>query len=199
LATYQSPGLNNDIRFAFIRAGFLELNNVELPEEAIISNYMIYPTSGSFLYITDRYCHGNEGGLPRIPNPLYPPSETTSQGTFIYSEGLLRRQNDTVTVGVSDTYGAKTYFDVYLAKHTKIQITTANVSGEIVTVELVYTYMDGTTKTLEKEFDVNTSYLLDIDDFITLNYSCYKKLLSVRAKTDQGSTSATVTIDVVTE
>ena len=83
-----------------------------------------------------------------------------------------------------------------------ITISVSNVaSGETISVELTMVYADGSTTSETLTFNSSTTYTLGLNDYLNLanTSGVPKKYLQVQASSNLSSTSATVTVEVVTQ
>jgi len=130
-------------------------------------------------------------------------------GKYIYT-------SDAVPIGYNDTYGnpcgwtsqknrfglAWTPTKLYVCgcpiRFIKIDVSGINTTvGEVITVKLVATKADGSQNTLEKSFNSDTTYYLTDEELLQLLQGDYPvTAIEVYAKTNQGSTTASVYVTV---
>jgi hypothetical protein len=121
---------------------------------------------------------------------------------WLYGVGSLRKETDrTVNIGVDNTYGTETILHSGQGFSTfapKIRITRGGTFGdeETITVRVRFIFIDGTTSSLILEYvDMGSAWLTD-ENYLVLYPSCKPlSAISIQAKTDLLSTSATITID----
>jgi hypothetical protein len=189
----------------------------------ILSYYLkdVYPS-----YVNQGYVvSGNHdfeavyGGCPSMPNiptgytpvgvlvewdpsvsanePLVPPPPLGAVKIINYS---VRNQSVSVTPGTSGSYGSSAFIDLFFAIINAIIINVSGVaSGETITVNLTFYYTDGTSKSLTKQFTSSTTYQLTPSDLASLAYTAPFWYLQVQASSNLSSTSASVTVQAVTQ
>jgi hypothetical protein len=193
LPLYISPVSAKPSMLYYIRsAGPLELVDVELPDLSYVSSgYHIDVGNGSNMVI-NRWTTIHEAGPPTVP---------TVYG-FLYQPGMLLKQSVSVPVGTSGSYGSAVKINVAFANIVGITISVSNVaSGETISVELTMVYTDGSTTSETLTFSSSTTYTLGLSDYMNLaNASGLPKwYLQVQASSNLSSTSASVTVQVITQ
>jgi len=168
------------------------LVDVELPDLSYVSSgYHINVGNGSGIVI-NRWTTIHEAGPPTVP---------TVYG-FLYQPGMLLKQSVSVPVGTGGSYGNAVNINVAYADILGITISVSNVaSGETISVKLTMVYADGSTASETLTFSSSTTYTLGLDDYLNLaNTSGLPKwYLQVQASSNLSSTSASVTVQVVTQ
>jgi len=173
------------------------LDMVGLPAPQYLYNgYHIMPLPG--------VSHVNVEVISTVPSLLVPPPP---QG-FVHYVGVIRTQNVNVPVGTGGSYGSPAYVDLLKAIINAIIINVSGVaSGETITVNLTFNYSDGTTKSLTKQFTSSTTYQLTPSDIASIAYygpasnagQPFLWYLQVQASSNLSSTSASVTVQAVTQ
>ena len=127
---------------------------------------------------------------------------------FVHYVGVIRTQNVNVPVGTGGSYGSPAYVDLLKAIINAIIINVSGVaSGETITVNLTFNYSDGTTKSLTKQFTSSTTYQLTPSDIASIAYygpasniwQPFLWYLQVQASSNLSSTSASVTVQAITQ
>jgi len=193
LPLFISPPSAKPSMLYYIRsAGPLELVDVELPDLSYVSSgYHINVGNGSGIVI-DGWTTIHEAGPPTVPR-VY---------GFLYQPGMLLKQSVSVPVGTSGSYGSAVNINVAYANIVGITISVTNVaSGETISVKLTMVYADGSTTSETLTFTSSTTYTLGLNDYMNLaNTSGMPKwYLQVQASSNLSSTSASVTVQVVTQ
>jgi len=112
----------------------------------------------------------------------------------------IRNQSVSVTPGTSGSYGSSAFIDLFFAVINAIIINVSGVaSGETITVNLTFYYTDGTSKSLTKQFTSSTTYQLTPSDLASLAYTAPFWYLQVQASSNLSSTSASVTVQAITQ
>jgi len=112
----------------------------------------------------------------------------------------VRNQSVSVTPGTSGSYGSSAFIDLFFAVINAIIINVSGVaSGETITVNLTFYYTDGTSKSLTKQFTSSTTYQLTPSDLASLAYTAPFWYLQVQTASNLSSTSASVTVQAVTQ
>jgi len=173
------------------------LDMVGLPgPQALYNGYHIMPLPG--------VSNVNVEVINTAPSLLVPPPP---QG-FVHYVGVIRTQNVNVPVGTGGSYGSPAYVDLLKAIINAIIINVSGVaSGETITVNLTFNYSDGTTKSLTKQFTSATTYQLTPSDIASIAYygpasnagQPFLWYLQVQASSNLSSTSASVTVQAVTQ
>jgi len=170
----------------------IELVDVELPETSYTATgCQINIASGGVAIVRRTIIH--EGGPQIVP--------VVCNG-FVYQEGMLLKQTVSVPVGTNGSYGSAVNINVAYANIVGITISVSNVaSGETISVELTMVYADGSTTSETLTFNSSTTYTLGLNDYLNLaNPSGVpKRYLQVQAASNLSSTSASVTVQVVTQ
>ncbi len=176
----------------------LELDDVEFPDVSYTSTgYHVYTsnvvtnTTGLGIVIAKRVLL-HEGG-PQIVPSVY---------GFVYQPGMLNVQKVSVPVGTGGNYGSPVNVNVAYANIVGATINVSNVaSGETITVKLTMYYVDGSSTSETLTFNSSTTYTLGLNDYLNLaNPSGVPKwYLQVQAASNLSSTSASVTVQIVTQ
>jgi len=178
--------------FIVVNGPEVELVDVELPETSYIATgYHINFINGGVAIVRRTIIH--EGGPQTVPTVL---------NGFLYHEGMLLKQNVSVPVGTSNSYGSAVNINVAYANIVGVTISVSNVaSGETISVMLTMVYADGSTTSETLTFSSSTTYTLGLNDYINLanTSGVPKKYLQVQASSNLSSTSASVTVQVVTQ
>jgi hypothetical protein len=112
----------------------------------------------------------------------------------------VRNQSVSVTPGTSGSYGSSAFIDLLFAVINAIIINVSGVaSGETITVNLTFYYTDTSSKSLTKQFTSSTTYQLTPSDLASLAYTAPFWYLQVQAASNLSSTSASVTVQAVTQ
>jgi hypothetical protein len=194
LPLYISPATVSSSLFAYIQfsGSEIELVDVELPETSYSAvGCQISTSQGSVAIVRRTIIH--EGGPQTVP--------VVCNG-FVYQEGMLLKQTVSVPVGTNGNYGSAVNINVAYANIVGITISVSNVaSGETISVELTMVYADGSTTSETLTFSSSTTYTLGLNDYLNLanTSGVPKKYLQVQASSNLSSTSATVTVEVVTQ
>jgi len=193
LPLFISPPSAKPSMLYYIRsAGPLELVDVELPDLSYVSSgYHINVGNGSGIVI-NRWTTIHEAGPPTVP---------TVYG-FLYQPGMLLKQSVSVPVGTGGSYGNAVNINVAYADILGITISVSNVaSGETISVKLTMVYADGSTTSETLTFSSSTTYTLGLNDYLNLanTSGMPKQYLQVQASSNLSSTSASVTVQVITQ
>jgi hypothetical protein len=128
--------------------------------------------------------------------PLVPPPP--AGGVKIINS--IRSQSVSVTLGTSGNYGSSAFIDLFFATINAIMINVSGVaSGETITVNLTFYYTDASSKSLTKQFTSSTTYQLTPSDLASLAYTAPFWYLQVQASSNLSSTSASVTVQAITQ
>jgi hypothetical protein len=117
-----------------------------------------------------------------------------------YDSKNFKKTNLSVAVGTDNTYGSATSITSRSLRITypKIRITIGGTlaSGEVITVKIEAVYSDSTTAYIEKSYTETGSEWISDDDVLNI-ISDTRDItkLNIYAKTNQTSTSATVTVN----
>jgi len=198
---FYSPAVPNNSMYAYIVSSngynviHYELIGVEMPPSQYLYNgyhIMPHPTVNNVNVIVDS---------TSAPTLIPPPPKG-----FVHYVGLIRNQSVSVPVGTSGSYGSPAYVDLLMAVINAIIISVSNVaSGETITVNLSFYYSDGTVKTLTKQFTSSTTYQLTPSDLASIAYfpsgaiGPFLWYLQVQASSNLSSTSASVTVQAITQ
>jgi hypothetical protein len=170
----------------------IELVDVELPETSYTSTgYQIHFINGGVAIVRRTTIH--EGGPQTVP-AVY--------NGFLYQEGMLLKQTVSVPVGTGGSYGSAVNINVAYSNIVGITISVSNVaSGETISVNLTMAYADGSTTSETLSFSSSTTYTLGLSDYMNLanTSGVPKKYLQVQASSNLSSTSASVTVQAVTQ
>jgi len=169
----------------------IELVDVELPETSYISSGCQVAGTGGVVIVRRTIIH--EGGSQIVPAVC---------GGFVYQEGMLLSQSVSVPVGTGGSYGSAVNINVAYANIVGITINVSNVaSGETISVKLTMNYADGSTTSETLTFNSSTTYTLGLSDYLNLanTSGIPKRYLQVQAASNLSSTSASVTVQAVTQ
>jgi hypothetical protein len=167
----------------------VELVDVELPETS-------YTATGCQLNVPIAIVRRtiiHEGGPQIVP---------VDCNGFVYQEGMLLKQTVSVPVGTGGSYGSAVNVNVAYANIVGITISVSNVaSGETISVELTMVYADGSTASETLTFSSSTTYTLGLNDYMNLanTSGVPKRYLQVQAASNLSSTSASVTVQAITQ
>jgi len=169
--------------------------------------WFVNPTFESFVSsptaVYGIYCEATSFiELPRLTNPRflgnytlkvynpnnYPLDNIVSGGT--------RYKPDGIPIGVNDQYGTPKKIEARkIPTCAQIIIGGTLATGETITVKIEVVYSNGTVKYIERSYTATGTYTLNPIDFVGL-FKYYNDIIdkiNVYAKSDQASTSATVT------
>jgi hypothetical protein len=112
----------------------------------------------------------------------------------------IRSQNVSVTPGTSGNYGSSSFIDLYFAIINAITINVSGVaSGETITVNLTFYHVDGSSQSMTKQFTSNTTYQLTPSDLVYIANTIPLWYLQVQASSNLSSTTASMTVQAVTQ
>jgi len=194
LPLYISPATVSSSLYAYIQAyaSEIELVDVELPETSYTSaGCQVTTPSGSVVIVRRTIIH--EGGSQIVP--------VVCNG-FVYQEGMLLKQTVSVPVGTGGSYGSAVNVNVAYANIVGVTISVSNVaSGETISVKLTMVFADGSTTSETLSLSSSTTYTLGLNDYMNLanTSGVPKKYLQVQASSNLSSTSASVTVQAVTQ
>jgi len=194
LPLFISPATVSSSLYVYIESTCpeVELVDVEFPETSYTAvGYQIHFTQGGVAIVRRTIIH--EGGPQTVPRV---------NGGFVYQEGMLLSQSVSVPVGTGGSYGSAVNINVAYANIIGITINVSNVaSGETINVKLTMNYADGSTTSETLTFSSSTTYTLGLSDYLNLanTSGMPKRYLQVQAASNLSSTSASVTVQAITQ